>query len=180
MTSKVAKVSVTEDTNKCAGLNDSTASGSGRPSFKLTLSSGGKTGTTVFSDAADQIFRVSRSKLPVDGGLNAQCLAHDRSGTAPGFVSCRPGWLEWAVFCTAPTAARRRGGSQRRPAPAVAAGRWPARWVLEVVASDPLGLAGGSRRVPFAEQPERAPMRVEPHFPSGQAHRVQASGPRPA
>lgn len=61
-TSKAFKVlSVSVDTNGCAGLNDSTAgAAAGMASFSLTLSSDGKTGTAVFSDSSDQIFRVSR------------------------------------------------------------------------------------------------------------------------
>lgn len=49
-------VSVTVDTNGCAGLHEP-----GRlTSFNLTLSSDGLTGTAVFSDSTDQVFRVSR------------------------------------------------------------------------------------------------------------------------
>lgn len=53
---KVLSVSV--DTNGCAGLNDT--GGAGLARFKLTLSGDGKTATVVFSDSTDQIFRVSR------------------------------------------------------------------------------------------------------------------------
>ncbi len=60
-TSKDVKIlSVSVDTNGCAGLNDGTPGGGGMASFKLTLSSDGKTGTAVFGDSTDQIFRVSR------------------------------------------------------------------------------------------------------------------------
>ncbi len=60
-TSKDFKVlSVSVDTNGCAGLNDGTPGGGGMASFKLTLSSDGLTGTAVFGDSTDQIFRVSR------------------------------------------------------------------------------------------------------------------------
>jgi hypothetical protein len=60
-TSKDVKIlSVSVDTNGCAGLNDGTPGGSGMARFKLTLSSDGQTGTAVFGDSTDQIFRVSR------------------------------------------------------------------------------------------------------------------------
>ena len=55
---KILKVLV--DTNGCAGLNDGRPGGNGMMNFKLTLSSDGKTGTAVFGDSTDQIFRVSR------------------------------------------------------------------------------------------------------------------------
>ena len=59
--SKDVKIlSVSVDTNGCAGLNDGTPGGSGMARFKLTLSSDGKTAAVVFSDASGQIFRVSR------------------------------------------------------------------------------------------------------------------------
>lgn len=60
-TSKDVKIlSVSVDANGCAGLNDGTPGGGGMASFKLTLSTDGKTGTAVFGDSTDQIFRVSR------------------------------------------------------------------------------------------------------------------------
>ena len=59
-TKDVKILSVSVDTNGCAGLNDGTPGGSGMASFKLTLSSDGLTGTAVFGDSTDQIFRVSR------------------------------------------------------------------------------------------------------------------------
>ena len=56
---KVLTVSV--DTNGCAGLNDANIGGSGMASFTFTLSSDGKTGTVVFDDSTlGQFFRVSR------------------------------------------------------------------------------------------------------------------------
>ena len=59
--SKDVKIlSVLVDTNGCAGLNDRTRGVNGMMNFKLTLSSDGKTGTAVFGDSTDQIFRVSR------------------------------------------------------------------------------------------------------------------------
>jgi hypothetical protein len=60
-TSKVFNVlSVSVDTNGCAGLNDGNIGGSGMASFSFTLSSDGKTATAVYSDGTDQFFRVSR------------------------------------------------------------------------------------------------------------------------
>jgi hypothetical protein len=53
-------LSVSVDTNGCAGLNDGNIGGSGMASFQRTLSSDGKTATIVSSDSTDQIFRVSR------------------------------------------------------------------------------------------------------------------------
>jgi len=53
-------LSVSVDTNGCAGLNDGNIGGSGMASFSFTLSSDGKTATAVFGDSTDQLFRVSR------------------------------------------------------------------------------------------------------------------------
>lgn len=56
---KVLSVSV--DTNGCAGLNDANIGGSGMGSGTFTLSSDGKTGAVVFDDSTlVQFFRVSR------------------------------------------------------------------------------------------------------------------------
>ena len=54
-------LSVSVDTNGCAGLNDGNMGGSGMASGTFTLSSDGKTGTVVFDDSTlGQFFRVSR------------------------------------------------------------------------------------------------------------------------
>ena len=63
VTTEVKVLSISVDTNGCAGLSDSGAGGGtsgGLASFKLTLSADGLVGTAVFGDSTDQVFRVSR------------------------------------------------------------------------------------------------------------------------